>query len=88
MIKLSKDILKNFLDSDYSTLDIDLIPVRELENMVQQLDPDFSMELDGSETNGWQIDFWYKYNCLGTKFTYSGSLHYGQCSLTKGDEDE
>jgi len=78
-----KNKLEEFIKSDKECIDLDMLPISELGKILIELGFD-KLELDGDETNGWQIDFWYKFNHseLGT-YTLSGSLHYGNFKLSK-----
>ena len=61
-----------------------LLPIRTIENiLVNELNFN-SLKLNGEETNGWQIDFWYKFDSEKYgKYMLSGSLHYGNFHLVK-----
>lgn len=63
-------------------------PIREVEKELKELGFE-ELEMDGDETNGWQIDFFYKFKHpeKGT-FMLSGSLHYGGMLFGKADEEE
>jgi len=76
--------IKSFVESGEETLSFDdvLIPVGIIEDIMK--DMEFTFEMDGEETNGWQVDFWYYFNhpAFG-KYCYQGSLFYGEAKLRK-----
>lgn len=83
---MNKEEIKNFINSDKIKLNFkEMLPIRDVEKILKELGYD-ELKLEGEETNGWQVDFWYHFNgndlpslCL------SGSLHYGDFILSKSD---
>jgi len=75
--------VSEFVESGEKTLSFDeLIPVSHIEEAMLAIG--FSFEMDGGETNGWEVDFWYKFTSeLYGNYTYQGSLFYGKPMLRK-----
>lgn len=58
-------------------------PVSDIKKMFEEVGY-YQLELDGDETNGWQVDFWYKFARPDQPtVTLSGSLWYGNFKFTK-----
>jgi hypothetical protein len=81
---MSKQQIQDFIKSGEKVMKFDtMLPVRKVEESLVEIGFD-ELELDGGETNGWQIDFWYKFYSEEYKgYTFSGSLHYGDFQLSK-----
>lgn len=83
------DKLTIFLDSDMESITLPyMIAIRDFEKILLSFGFD-KLSLTGDETNGWQVDFWYKFNHINLgQFMLSGSLHYGNFVFSKYKEDE
>ena len=78
-----KETIANFLTSDEKEISIPMVPIRDVETILKEEHGFNDLELDGGETNGWQIDFWYDFYKEGElkSITLHGSLHYGDFKL-------
>ena len=73
-----KEEIEKFINSNEVNLNFkQMLPIRDIEKILTDLGYN-ELELEGEETNGWQVYFWYRFNgenlpilCL------SGSLHFG-----------
>lgn len=79
-----KGVLQGFIESESTKeFSIPMIPVRTIEKLLIELGYD-QLEMQGEETNGWQIDFWYYFKGTDkTTICMTGSLHYGNFKLSK-----
>lgn len=71
--------IKEFLKSNETELKLPFIPLEIYEALFEQL----GYWMYDRETNGWQVDFWYKYKKDNSIITLDGSLHYGNFKLIK-----
>lgn len=80
-----KDKIEKFIASDKDTLKLPLKPLEVYKTLFEQLG---FREIESCETNGWQVDFWWKWtNDADEKdYTLTGSLYYGDYQLTKEEE--
>lgn len=81
---MNKQQIQEFVKSGAKELKFDtMLPVRTVEDALTEIGFE-ELDLEGDETNGWQVDFWYyfKSTTYGT-YMLSGSLHYGKFKLEK-----
>ena len=73
-----------FINSEDKILKFsEMLPIKVIEDILVRQGFN-GLDLNGDETNGWQVDFWYNFNHPEKgKYTLSGSLHYGDFTLTK-----
>lgn len=63
-----------------------MVPIRDFERVLKGLGFN-KLEMDGEETNGWQVDFFYTFtHPKKGKYLLMGSLHYGNYKFTKDDD--
>jgi len=78
-----KENIEDFLKGEMEALEIPMTPIRDVEEILKELGYN-ELELNGDETNGWQVDFWYYfYSETQPVLLLSGSLHYGDFKLSK-----
>ena len=77
--------IERFLNSSETEMEVPMHPIRTYEKAFVALGFE-KLDLDGEETNGWQVDFWYPFHQGETTITLVGSLHCGNFKLRK-DED-
>ncbi len=60
-----------------------MMPIRDMEDYLKTLGFK-DLDINGDELNGWQVDFWYKFEHkkYGT-YCLSGSLHHGDFKFGK-----
>lgn len=68
-----KQLLEKVINGEVETVEIPFTPIKEIEQVLNELGVD--TDNCDSDTNGWEIDFWYTYE---DKYELSGSLHYGE----------
>lgn len=90
-----KTIIQAFLDEDKEVVSLELKPLNEYSKILSELGfntiQNDSLNLCNSggnewDTNGWQVDFWWKIHKDGIPYTLSGSLFYGDIKLSKDEE--
>lgn len=81
---MTKQLIQNFIKSGEKKLKFDtMLPIIEIEEALTEIGFE-ELDLNGGETNGWQIDFWYKFKSKEhNNYTLSGSLYYGDFILSK-----
>ena len=73
-----KDLLKQVINNEVNSVKIPFTPIKKIEILLNELGVNTNkIDLD---TNGWEIDFCYKYE---NKYQLSGSLHYGDFVFSK-----
>ncbi|HEX8586107.1 MAG TPA: hypothetical protein VF680_17075 [Allosphingosinicella sp.] len=81
-------ILDNFFDlSDEEQSKGIELPFIGVEPLGEELEKGYGFQIPertGDETNGWQVDFWYKFNHpYKGQYQLSGSLAYGRFKFSK-----
>lgn len=77
-----KEELINFFNSDLKIIDFDQVSFGLLREVLEELD--YIQDPSGDfDTNGWQYDFWVDYIKDNNGLEISGSLWYGDISITK-----
>lgn len=84
-----------FLNDDEISINLDFLPLNDYANLLSKLG--FNTILNGSlnlindnadfNTNGWQVDFWWNIKRNNKSYCLSGSLFYGNFTLSK-EEDQ
>lgn len=74
-----KNTIKKFLDEDHTELEL---PVLKLQDYIDIL-KSHGYEIGDTETNGFQVDFWIKFQKEDKQVTLAGSLFYGGYSISK-----
>lgn len=78
-----KDKIEKFIRSEEKSISLPMIPISGFDDMLQEIGFD-EMEMEGDETNGWQVDFWYYFiHPEFGKFCLGGSLHYGDFNFSR-----
>ncbi len=70
-----------------------LIPINEIDKILQEVGYKELDMGDDFSTNGWQVDFWCTFRAKKREdklptLVYAGSLYYGGADLTKGEDEE
>lgn len=73
-----KDLLLKVVNGEVDMVDLPFTPIKQIEKILNEIGID--TDNPESDTNGWEIDFWYTYE---GKYELSGSLHYGDMSFRK-----
>lgn len=73
-----KELLNSVIIGIKNDVNIPFTPIKEIEIILKELGVD--TEVVDSDTNGWEVDFWYTYE---NKYELSGSLHYGNFKFRK-----
>ena len=71
-----------FMDSEESALEYDCLSFDILEQVLEELGFIWDNEL---ETNGWEVDYWAKFKKDEIVLSISGSMYYGDLTITKGE---
>lgn len=93
-----KQLLLNFFESDEESIRIPYITLTEYSELLAELgcntvrDNSINLMHDGNDydTNGWQVDFWWRFKRNERKYCLGGSLFYGNFSIdyiTEEDEE-
>lgn len=83
-----KEQVQELLNSDNESVEIEMTPIQDIQSILNEFGYE-DLDLDGEETNGWQIDFWYKfYKKDSPTLMVSGSLHYGDFKISKYEKQE
>ncbi len=81
-------VQEHVLSGSEEDISIPMTPIRDVEKELKDIGFK-DLEMDGEETNGWQIDFWYKFvHPKYGKYQLSGSLHYGDFKFGKLSEQD
>lgn len=72
-----KELLEKVINGEVKSVNLPFTPIKEIEKVLDELGVD-TADCE-SDTNGWQVDFWYMYG----KYELSGSLHYGEFKFSK-----
>jgi hypothetical protein len=76
--------LKDHEEGDIYEFDY-ILPIDEIQNILVGLGFE-ETELEGEETNGWDVDFWYIFvHPEKGKYELTGSLWYGEYTFCKKD---
>lgn len=88
--------IKAFLESDQQEVSLDFRPINDYAEILSTLG--FNTKYQNSlnlcndnaewDTNGWQVDFWWKIMKEDKNYTLSGSLFYGDFTLTKEEDGD
>ncbi len=78
-----KELLLKVINGEQEKVPLPFTPIGDILDILEEEGFE-QLELDGDETNGWQIDFWYKIQHLEKGlFQLSGSLYYGDMEFSK-----
>ena len=83
--------INQFLNNNQEEVKLDFLLLNDYAELLSTLG--FNTKLNGSlnlcnenakwDTNGWQVDFWWKIKRENKYYTLSGSLFYGGFTLSK-----
>ena len=73
-----KELLKKVINGEINNAQIQMSPISHIEDLLEELG--INTNDNELESNGWQVDFWIKYE---EKYQLSGSLYYGGFTFTK-----
>lgn len=74
-----KNKIEEFLKSNETELSLPFIPLEIYETLFNEL----GYENYAKDTNGWELDFWWKYKKDSDIITLEGSLYSGEFKLIK-----
>lgn len=85
---MTKEQIIDFVKSGERVLKFDtMLPISKVEDVLKSIGFK-DLQLDGDETNGWQVDFWYTFSSEEYgDYMLAGSLHYGGFVLERRDQD-
>lgn len=79
MKKELKENLLKVINEDVKSIKLPFTPISEITEILESL----GINHDYSDTNGWEIDFWYYYG--DEKYVLTGSLEYGDMEFLIND---
>lgn len=88
MNKEIQDLITTVLEGKQEEINLpSMLPISEISDFLENKGFE-ELDLNGDETNGWQVDFWYTYThkILGD-FMITGSLFYGNFKFIKIEKD-
>lgn len=75
-----EEIIEQFLAGNEKSVKLPMAPIDQVIDILER----FGYQQDGEiDTNGWQVDFWMKFDSELGKLQFSGSLWYGQFVLAR-----
>lgn len=81
-----KEKIKNYLDTHQKGEEFEfeeMLPIDDIQTILVELGFE-GTHLEGEESNGWYVDFWYTFNHPEKgEYELSGSLWYGEFKLRK-----
>ena len=74
-----KEIIEKFIASGENELDLEFQPLNNIASVLENL----GFQNYNSDTNGWDVDFWYYRHPELGDYVMAGSLFYGSMALLK-----
>lgn len=89
LIKILTNIIARLDDPTVEIVEVPFVPINDISTILEENLGFDELDLDGEETNGYSVDFWYTYNHKTRgKYSLNGSLWYGNFSMEKISEDD
>ena len=72
-----------FMDSEETDLEYDCLSFGIVQKILKELGFIWTEDIT---TNGWEVDYWTEYKKDDVTLFISGSMYYGNLSITKGEK--